>query len=66
VPIAVTVGDDYTVRVWDLDRQTELLRWATPYPARAVSLSSDGDFVVGTGHEVVAFEMGMSAPFARR
>ncbi|MGW2650160.1 WD40 repeat domain-containing protein [Streptomyces sp. NPDC001393] len=60
VPVVVTVGDDYTVRVWDLRRGTELLRWATPYPARAVVLSPDGDIVVGTGHEVVAFEMGMS------
>ncbi|MFG3720340.1 caspase family protein [Streptomyces massasporeus] len=66
VPVAVTVGDDYTVRVWDLRRRAELLRWATPYPARAVSLTTDGDVVVGTGHEVVAFELGMSDLFARR
>ncbi|CAL9555069.1 hypothetical protein SUDANB132_04517 [Streptomyces sp. enrichment culture] len=66
LPVAVTVGDDYTVRVWNLHQRTEMLSWATPYPARAVSLSDDGDFVVGTGHEIVAFEMGTSTDFDRR
>lgn len=58
VPVAVTVGDDYTLRVWNLGSGAELLNWATPYPARAVCLTPAGDIVVGTGHEVVAFERG--------
>ncbi|MGW8632503.1 caspase family protein [Streptomyces sp. NPDC055793] len=66
LPVAVTVGDDYTVRVWNLHKPNEMLSWATPYPARAVSLSDDGDFVVGTGHEIVAFETGTITDFTRR
>ncbi|MCX4744614.1 caspase family protein [Kitasatospora sp. NBC_01287] len=61
VPIAVTVGDDYTVRVWNLAAGIELLRWATPYPARAVTLTPGADIIIGTGHEVVAFELGSVA-----
>ncbi|MER7051261.1 caspase family protein [Streptomyces sp. NPDC000351] len=66
LPVAVTVGDDYTVRVWNLRNQTEMLCWATPYPARAISLGDDGDFLVGTGHEIVGFEMGAAVNFDRR
>jgi WD40 repeat protein len=55
-PVAATVCDDYTLRVWDLGTGTETLRWAMPYPARAVAGTSGGELVAGIGHEVVVLQ----------
>lgn len=35
-------GDDFTVRLWDLDREQSLRLWRHPYTVRAVAAASDG------------------------
>ncbi|MEV2193595.1 WD40 repeat domain-containing protein [Streptomyces phaeochromogenes] len=35
-------GDDFTVRLWDLDSEQPLQRWRHPYSVRTVAAASDG------------------------
>ncbi|MFI6728142.1 WD40 repeat domain-containing protein [Streptomyces sp. R-74717] len=35
-------GDDFTVRLWDLDRERPLQLWRHPYTVRTVAAASDG------------------------
>ncbi|MFJ7276808.1 hypothetical protein [Kitasatospora sp. NPDC098663] len=52
-PLAVTGGDDGTVRTWDLTTDDQAgPELVFPLPVRTVAVAPDGRLVVGVGWEV--------------
>jgi WD domain, G-beta repeat len=55
-PVAVTAGDDETVRVWDLQTRLEVDRLDLPSGARALDVTAAREIVAGFGWDIVLLE----------
>jgi hypothetical protein len=56
-PIAVSAGDDATVRVWSLTEFRETVVIESASDARAIAINSDGIIVIGTIMGVIALQL---------
>jgi WD40 repeat protein len=61
-PVAITTGGDQTVRVWDVATAGCQATWPFPDAVDCITIATDGNVVLGMGHEVIALDL---APFLR-
>jgi len=59
--IAVTGGNDGTVRIWDLTNETELAVLTQPTRVAALTIGPGGEVVVACGWEIIVTQLMASA-----